>query len=138
MEQKQTQTNWYMEHEYKAKEKPFRMNGLFASFSYCKLKDREHFVHYVFGLESKGYGVGSVEEISDQALMVLGMVGGWKTMGKKSKLMTRAGLRNSQCHGSAMMNTVKGNLSDMVWDVVQANHQHGTPGVDKSCRILCS
>ena len=111
---------------------------MFASFSYYKLWAREHFVHYVFGLGSKGYRVGSVEEVSDQALMVLEMVGGWKTMGKKSKLVTRASLHNSQCHGSAMMNTVKGNFSDAVWDIVQANHRHGAPGVDKSCRILCS
>ena len=104
-----------MEYEYK---KPLKMKKLFASFSYCKLRAGEHFVHNVFGLGSEGYGVGSVEEVSDQALMVHGMVGGWKTMGKKSKLMTRAGLRNSQCHGSAMTNTVKGNFSDTVWDIV--------------------
>ena len=47
------------------------MKRLFASFSYYKLKARKHFVHYVFGLESKGYGVGSIEEILDQALMIL-------------------------------------------------------------------
>ena len=41
-----------------------------------------------------------------------------ETMGKMLKLMTRASLRNSQCHGSTMMNTMKGNFSDMVWDVV--------------------
>ena len=70
--------------------------------------------------------------------MVLRVFTGWETMGKKSKLMARASLPNSQCHGSTMMNTVKGNLSDTVWDIVQANHQHGTPGVDKSCRILYS
>ena len=90
------------------------MKGLFASISYYKLRAEEHFVHNVFGLVSKGYGVGSVEEVSDQALMVLGMVSGWKTMGKKSKLVTRAGLRNSQCHGSAMTNIMKDNFSDAV------------------------
>ena len=94
------------------------MKGLFGSFSYYKLRAREHFVHNVFGLGSKGYGVGSVEEVFDQVLMVLRMVGGWKIMGKKSKLVTKAGLRNSQCHGSAMMNTVKGNFSDAVWDII--------------------
>ena len=76
MEQKQTQTNWYMKHKYKAKETPFRTKRLFASFSYCKLKDREHFVHYVIGLGSKGYGVGSVEEILNQALMIPRVFGG--------------------------------------------------------------
>ena len=49
-----------MEYEYK---KPIKTKKLFASFSYYKLKAREHFVHYVIGLGSKGYGVGSVEEI---------------------------------------------------------------------------
>ena len=41
------------------------MKKLFASFSHYKLGAREHFVHYVFGLESEGYGVGGVEEVLD-------------------------------------------------------------------------
>ena len=127
-----------MEHEYRAKEMSLKTKRLFASFSYYKLKAREHFVHYVFGLGSKGYGVGGVKEVLDQALMVLRVFGGWETMGKKSKLMTRAGLHNNQCHGSAMTNTVKGNFSNVVWDIVQVNHQYSTPGINKSCRILCS
>ena len=114
------------------------MKRLFASLSYYKLKAREHFVHYVFGLGSEGYGVGGLEEVLDQALMVLRVFGGWETMGKKSKLMARASLRNSQCHGSTMTNIVKGNFSYVVWDIVQANHRHGTPGVDESYHILCS
>ena len=115
------------------------MKKLFASFSYYRLRVEEHFVHNVFGLGSKGYEVGSVEEVLDQALiMVLRMFGDWETMGKKSKLMTRVGLRNSQWHGSAKTNTVKGNFSDTVWDIIQANHQHGTPSVDESCHILYS
>ena len=68
---------------------------MFASFSYYKLIAGEHFVHNVFSLGSKGYGVGSVEEVLDQALMVLRMFGGWETMGKKSKVVTRADLCNS-------------------------------------------
>ena len=104
-----------MEYEYK---KPIKTKKLFASFSYYKLKAGKQFIHYVFGLGSKGYGVGSVEEVLDQALMVLRVFSGWETMGKKSKLMARASLPNSQCHGSTMMNTVKGNLFDVVWDVV--------------------
>ena len=112
---------------------------MFASFSYHKLRAREHIAHYVFGLRSEGYGVGGVEEVLDQALiMVLRMFGDWETMGKKSKLVTRAGLRNSQCHGSTMTNTMKGNFSGMVWDIVQENHRYGAPGIDKSCCILCS
>ena len=50
-----------MEYEYMAKEKPLKMNRLFVSFSYYKLKDSEHFVHYVFGLGSESYGVGGIE-----------------------------------------------------------------------------
>ena len=103
-----------MEHEYRAKEKSFKTKRLFASFSYYKLKAREHFVHYVFGLGSEGYRVGGVQEVLDQALMVLRVFGGWETMGKKMKLVTKVGLYSSQCHGSTMMNTMKGNLSDMV------------------------
>ena len=58
------------------------MKRLFASFSYYKLKAREHFLHYVFGLGSEGYGVGGVEEVLDQVLMVLRVFGGWETMGR--------------------------------------------------------
>ena len=54
-----------MEHKYKAKEKSLKMKRLFASFSYYKLKAREHFVHYAFGLGSKGYEGGSVKEVLD-------------------------------------------------------------------------
>ena len=107
-----------MEHEYMAKEKSLKTKRLFASFSYYKLKARKHFVHYVFGLGRESYRVGGVEEVLDQVLMILRVFGGWETMGKKSKLMTRAGLHNSQCHGSTMMNTMKGNLSNMLWDIV--------------------
>jgi len=63
-------------HEYRAKEESLKTKRLFASFSYYKLKAREHFVHYVFGLGSEGYGVGGVEEVLDQALMVLRVFGG--------------------------------------------------------------
>ena len=127
-----------MEHEYRAKEKSLKTKRLFASFSYYKLKDREHFVHYVFGLGSEGYGVDGIEEVPDQTLMVLRVFGGWETMGKKSKPVARASLRNSKCHGSTMTNTVKGNLSNVVWDVIQANHWQGTPGINESSYILCS
>ena len=127
-----------MEHEYRAKEKPLKMKRLFASVNYYKLKARKHFVHYVIGLGSKGYRVGGIEEIPNQALKILRVFGGWKTMGKKSNLMARAGLRSSQRHGNTMTNAMKNDLSDMVWDVVQVNHQHGTPGIDESYRVLHS
>ena len=57
-------------------------------------------------------------------------------MGKKSKLVTTADLCNSQCHDSTMMNTVKGSFSNAVWDIVQVNHWHYAPDVDKFCHIL--
>ena len=86
-----------MEYEYRAKEKPLKTKRLFASFSYYKQKARKHFVHYVFGLGSESYEVGGVEKVLDQVLMILRVFGGWETMGKKSKLVARASLRNSQC-----------------------------------------
>ena len=50
--------------------KPIKTKKLFASFSYYKLKVGKHFIHYVLGLGSKGYGVGGIEEILNQALMI--------------------------------------------------------------------
>ena len=127
-----------MEHEYRAKEKPLKMKRLSASFSYYKLKAREHFVHYVIGLGSKGYRVGGVEEILDQVLMSLKVFSGWKTMGKKLKLMARAGLRNSQHHGSTMMNAMQSNLHNTVWDVIQTDHWDSASAIDESHRVLRS
>ena len=54
-----------MGHEYRAKEESLKMKKLFASFPCYKLWAREHFVHYVFGLGSKGYRVGVAEEVLD-------------------------------------------------------------------------
>ena len=68
-----TDTDWCMEYEYK---KPIKMKKLFASFSYYKLKAEEHFIHYVFDLGSEGYGVGSIGEVLDQALMIPSVFGG--------------------------------------------------------------
>ena len=59
-------------------------------------------------------------------------------MGKKPKLVARMGLRSSQRHGSTMMNAMKIDLPDMVWDVMQANHRNGAPGIDKSLRVIHS
>ena len=57
---------------------------------------------------------------------------GWKTVGKKPKLVAGTGLRSSQHHGSTMTNAVQSNLPDTFWDVVQANHQYGAPSIDES------
>ena len=58
------------------KEESLTMKKLFTSFSYYKLRAGEHFVHYIFGLGSEGYGVGGAKEVLDQALMVLRVFGG--------------------------------------------------------------
>ena len=81
--------------KYEAKDKTLKPKRLFASVTYYKLKARKHFVHYVIGLGSKGYRVGGVKEILDQALMIPRVFGGWKTMGKKPKLVARTSLRSS-------------------------------------------
>ena len=65
-----------MEHKYRAKEESLKMKKLFANFSYYKLRAGEHFVHYIFGLGSKGYGVGGIKEILNQALMISRVFGG--------------------------------------------------------------
>ena len=121
--------------KYGAKEKPLKTKRMFASFSYYNLMARKHFVHSVIVLGSKGYGVGGVEEILDQALMIPRVFGGWKTMEKKPKLMARAGLCSSQRHGSTMTNVMKSDLPNMVWDLMQANHQYGAPSIDKSHHV---
>ena len=59
-------------------------------------------------------------------------------MGKESELVARASLSSGQCHGHTMMNTMKMNLSDIVQDVVQVNHQNGAPSIDESYRIVRS
>ena len=56
--------------KYEAKEKPLKMKKLFARVTYYKLQAIKHFVYYIIGLGSKGYRVGGIEEILDQALMI--------------------------------------------------------------------
>ena len=63
---------------------------------------------------------------------------GWKTVGKKPKLMARMGLRSSQRHGSTMTNTMQSDLPDAVQDVMQVSHRDGAPGIDKSHHVLRS
>jgi hypothetical protein len=62
--------------------------------------------------------------------MIFRTIGHWKTMGKKLKLVSRVDLRHSQSNSSTMMDTMKGDLPGMIWNLVQANHQYGNPGVD--------
>ena len=58
---------------------------MFASFSYHKVRAEEHFVHYVFGLGSEGYGVGGVEKVLDQTLMVLRVLVARKPWGRSQR-----------------------------------------------------
>ena len=64
------------------KEESLTTKKLFTSFSYYKLRVGEHFVHYVFGLGSEGYGVGGVEKVLDQTLMVLRVLVARKPWGR--------------------------------------------------------
>ena len=93
--------------KYEAKEKSLKTKKLFANITYYKLRVGKHFVYYIIGLRSKGYRVGGVEEILDQALMIPRVCLGWKTVGKKPKLVAKTGLHNSQCHGSTMTNACR-------------------------------
>ena len=43
---------------------------LFANITYYKLWAGKHFGYYIIGLRDKGYRVGGVEEILDQALII--------------------------------------------------------------------
>ena len=101
-----------------------------------KLRAEKHFAYYIIGQGVEGYRVGGAEEVLDQALMIPRVRGVWKTVGKKPKIVARAGLCSGQRHGSTITNAMKGDLPDMVRDVMQANHQNGSPSIDKSrCMI---
>ena len=52
------------------------MKKLFADIIYYKLPARKYFVYYIIGLGSKGYRVGGIEEILNQALMIPRVFGG--------------------------------------------------------------
>jgi len=123
---------------HEVKGKSLEMRELFADITYYKLQTRKHFVYYIIGLGGQGYRVGGVEEILDQALIISRVSDGWSSTGKKPKIMAGVNLRSSQRHGSTMTNAMKSDFSDVVQDVMQANHQNGTPGIDESRRMVCS
>ena len=124
--------------KYETKKSHSKRRNCLPKITYYKLRVGEQFAHYIISQSIESYRVGSIKEILDQALMIPSVFSGWKTMGKKPELMARMGLHSSQHHGSTMTNTMKSDLFDMVWDVVQANNQHGTLGIDESCRVLRS
>ena len=108
------------------------------NITYYKLWAEKHFAYYIIGQGVEGYRVGGAKEILNQALMIPRVRRVWKTVGKKPKIVARAGLCSSQRHGSTMMNAMKSDLPDTIRDVMQANHQNGTPGIDKSCHVTRS
>ena len=122
--------------KYEAKENHSRRRNCLLNITYYKLLARKHFAYYIIGQSVEGYRVGGARKILNQTLMLPRVRCVWKTVGKKTKIVARIGLCSSQCHGSTMMNTMKSNLPDMVWDIMPANHRNGTPGIDKSCHMI--
>ena len=106
--------------------------------TYYKLWAEKHFSYYIIGQGVKGYRVGGAKEILDQAFMIPRVHRVWKTMRKKPKIIARMGLCSSQRHGSTMTNTMKSDLSDVVWDVMQTNHRNDAPRIDKFRRVIRS
>ena len=123
--------------KYETKEKSLKTEKLFANITYYKLQARKHFGYYIIGLGDKGYRVSSTEEVLNQAI-IIPRVRRWGAVGKESKLVARMDLRRSQCHSSTMANAMQSDLSDTVWDVVQANHWDDTSSIDKSRHVLRS
>ena len=124
--------------KYETKENHSRRGNCLLNITYYKLRVGKHFAYYIIGLGVESYRVGGTEEILNQALMIPRVGRDWKTVGKKPKIVARAGLCSSQRHGSTMMNAMKSDFPNMVWDVMQANHQNGTPGINKSRHVICS
>ena len=124
--------------KFETRENSLKTKKLFANNTYYKLRAGKQFGYYIIGLGDKGYGVSSTEEILNQAFMIPRKRHGWKTMRKEPKFVARIGLRRSQRHGSTMTNAMKSDFSDVVRDVLQANHRNGTPSIDESCCMVRS
>ena len=122
--------------KYEAKEKSLKMEKLFADITYYKLRAGKHFAYYIIGQGVEGYRVGGAHEVLNQALMLPRVRCVREAMGKKLKIVTIMGLCSSQRHGGTMMNAMKGDLPDMIRDVIQMNHQNSAPSIDKSHRVI--
>ena len=131
-------TNEVMGMKHETKENHSRQGSCLLNVTYYKLRAGKHFAYYIIGQGIEGYRVGDAHEVLNQALMLPRVRCIWKTMGKKTKVVARAGLCSGQRHGSAMTNAMKGDLPDMIRDVMQANHQNGAPSIDKSYRVIRS
>ena len=113
-----------------------RRGSYLLNITYYKLQTRKHFAYYIVGQSIESYRVSGVHKIFNQVLMFPRVHCVWKTMRKKPKIIARTGLCSSQRHGGAMTNAMKGDLPDMIQDVMQANHQNDTPSIDKSRRMI--
>ena len=60
----------------KQKKKSLKTEELFANIIYYKLRAVKHFDYYIISLGDKGYRVGGVGEILDQALIISRVSGG--------------------------------------------------------------
>ena len=106
-----------MKHETKGNHS--RRGGCLLNVTYYKLRAGKHFAYYIIGQNIESYRVGDTHKILNQALVLPRVRCVWKTMGKKPKIMTRTGLCSSQRHGGSTVNSMKGDLPDMIRDVVQ-------------------
>ena len=123
-----------MKHETKGNHS--KQESCLLNVTYYKLRAGKYFAYYIISQGIESYRVGGAHKILNQALMLPRVCCVRKTMGKKPKIMAQTGLCSSQRHGSAMTNTMKGDLPDTVRDVMQANHRNGAPGIDKSHRMI--
>ena len=124
--------------KYETKENHSIQGNCLLNITYYKLRAGKHFAYYIIGQGGEGYRVGGAKEILNQALMLPRVRYVWKTKGKKPKIMAQMGLCSSQRHGSTMTNAMKGDLPDMIQDVMQTNHRNGAPGIDKSRHVIHS
>ena len=124
--------------KYETKENHSRRGNCLLNITYYKLRARKHFAYHIIGQGVEGYRFGDAIEILNQAFMIPRVHRVWKTMGKKPKIVARAGLCSSQHHSSTMTNAMKSDLPDTVQDVMQANCQNGAPGIDKSHHVIRS
>ena len=129
-------TNEVMGMKHETKGNHSKQGSCLLNVTYYKLRAGKHLAYYIIGQGIEGYRVSGAKEVLNQALMLPRVCRVRKTMGKKPKIVARAGLCSGQRHGSTMTNTVKDDLFDMIQDVMQANHRNGAPGIDESHRMV--
>jgi len=125
-------------YEVRNKGKSLKTKKLFAKYHLLQATGWKHFAYYIIGQGVERYRIGGARKIFNQTLMLPRVRCVWKTVRKKTKIVARTGLCSSQCHSSTMTNAMKSDLPNTVWDVMQANHRNGAPGIDKSRRVIRS